>query len=46
MIMGMLSWLVVGLFAGWLAGTVMRGGGYMASWETSLSENRLTQEHS
>ena len=26
--MGILSWIVVGLIAGWLAGTVMRGGGY------------------
>jgi uncharacterized membrane protein YeaQ/YmgE (transglycosylase-associated protein family) len=26
--MGILAWLVVGLVAGWLAGQVMRGGGY------------------
>ena len=26
--MGILSWIVVGLIAGWLAGRVMRGGGY------------------
>ena len=26
--MGILSWIVVGLIAGWLAGLVMRGGGY------------------
>lgn len=26
--MGILSWIVVGLIAGWLAGTVMKGGGY------------------
>lgn len=26
--MGILSWIVVGLIAGWLAGQVMRGGGY------------------
>lgn len=26
--MGILSWLVVGLIAGWLAGMVMKGGGY------------------
>jgi uncharacterized membrane protein YeaQ/YmgE (transglycosylase-associated protein family) len=26
--MGILSWMVVGLIAGWLAGQVMRGGGY------------------
>jgi uncharacterized membrane protein YeaQ/YmgE (transglycosylase-associated protein family) len=25
---GLLYWLVVGLIAGWLAGVVMRGGGY------------------
>jgi len=26
--MGLLYWIVVGLIAGWLAGKVMRGGGY------------------
>ncbi|MGB8644809.1 MAG: GlsB/YeaQ/YmgE family stress response membrane protein [Anaerolineae bacterium] len=26
--MGILSWLIVGLIAGWLAGLVMKGGGY------------------
>jgi uncharacterized membrane protein YeaQ/YmgE (transglycosylase-associated protein family) len=26
--MGILTWIVVGLIAGWLAGTVMKGGGY------------------
>ncbi len=26
--MGILAWIVVGLIAGWLAGIVMRGGGY------------------
>lgn len=26
--MGILSWLLVGLIAGWLAGVVMKGGGY------------------
>ena len=26
--MGILSWIVVGLIAGWLAGIVVRGGGY------------------
>jgi len=26
--MGILSWLVVGLLAGWLAGLVVKGGGY------------------
>ncbi len=26
--MGILSWLVVGLLAGWLAGLVMKGGGF------------------
>ncbi|MHC1771292.1 MAG: GlsB/YeaQ/YmgE family stress response membrane protein [Flexilinea sp.] len=26
--MGILSWIVVGLIAGWLAGLVMRGDGY------------------
>jgi uncharacterized membrane protein YeaQ/YmgE (transglycosylase-associated protein family) len=26
--MGILSWIVVGLIAGWLAGQVMKGGGF------------------
>ena len=26
--MGIIAWIVVGLIAGWLAGIVMRGGGY------------------
>jgi uncharacterized membrane protein YeaQ/YmgE (transglycosylase-associated protein family) len=26
--MGLLSWIIVGLIAGWLAGVVMRGRGY------------------
>jgi len=26
--MGIISWIVVGLIAGWLAGRVMKGGGY------------------
>ncbi len=26
--MGILAWIIVGLIAGWLAGMVMRGGGY------------------
>jgi uncharacterized membrane protein YeaQ/YmgE (transglycosylase-associated protein family) len=26
--MGILSWILLGLIAGWLAGLVMRGGGY------------------
>ncbi len=26
--MGLIYWIVVGLIAGWLAGKVMRGGGY------------------
>lgn len=26
--MGLLYWIIVGLIAGWLAGQVMRGGGY------------------
>ena len=26
--MGILSWIIVGLIAGWLASVVMRGGGY------------------
>lgn len=26
--MGLLSWIIIGLIAGWLAGVVMKGGGY------------------
>jgi uncharacterized membrane protein YeaQ/YmgE (transglycosylase-associated protein family) len=26
--MGILSWIIVGMIAGWLAGLVVRGGGY------------------
>lgn len=26
--MGIISWLIVGLIAGWLTGLVMKGGGY------------------
>jgi uncharacterized membrane protein YeaQ/YmgE (transglycosylase-associated protein family) len=26
--MGLLAWIVVGLIAGWLAGVIMKGGGY------------------
>lgn len=26
--MGILSWIIVGIIAGWLAGVVMKGGGY------------------
>ncbi len=26
--MGILSWILIGIIAGWLAGLVMRGGGY------------------
>lgn len=26
--MGILSWIIVGLIAGWLAGMIMKGGGY------------------
>jgi uncharacterized membrane protein YeaQ/YmgE (transglycosylase-associated protein family) len=28
--MGLLIWIIVGLIAGWLAGQVMKGGGYGA----------------
>jgi uncharacterized membrane protein YeaQ/YmgE (transglycosylase-associated protein family) len=28
MVMGFLAWIVVGLIAGWLAGQLMKGGGY------------------
>jgi uncharacterized membrane protein YeaQ/YmgE (transglycosylase-associated protein family) len=27
-VMGFLAWIIVGLIAGWLAGQVMKGGGY------------------
>ncbi len=37
--MGILSWIVVGLIAGWLAGQVMRGGVY---WPKTLSVFGLT----
>lgn len=26
--MGLLAWIIIGLIAGWLAGMVMKGGGY------------------
>ena len=26
--MGIISWIIVGLIAGWLAGKMMKGGGY------------------
>ncbi len=26
--MGIISWIIIGLIAGWLAGMVMKGGGY------------------
>jgi len=26
--MGILSWIIIGLIAGWLAGVIMRGSGY------------------
>ncbi len=35
--MGLLYWIVVGLIAGWLAGQVMKGGGYGASLTSSLA---------
>jgi uncharacterized membrane protein YeaQ/YmgE (transglycosylase-associated protein family) len=28
MVMGFITWILVGLIAGWLAGQVMKGGGY------------------
>jgi uncharacterized membrane protein YeaQ/YmgE (transglycosylase-associated protein family) len=33
---GILAWLLVGLIAGWLAGVVMRGGGYGIVWDIIL----------
>jgi uncharacterized membrane protein YeaQ/YmgE (transglycosylase-associated protein family) len=34
--MGLLEWIVVGLIAGWLAGKVMKGGGYGILIDTVL----------
>jgi uncharacterized membrane protein YeaQ/YmgE (transglycosylase-associated protein family) len=34
--MGFLAWIVVGLIAGWLAGQVMKGGGYGALMDIVL----------
>jgi uncharacterized membrane protein YeaQ/YmgE (transglycosylase-associated protein family) len=34
--MGLIYWIVVGLIAGWLAGKVMRGGGYGVLVDTIL----------
>jgi uncharacterized membrane protein YeaQ/YmgE (transglycosylase-associated protein family) len=31
--MGILSWIVVGLIAGWLAGVVMKGSGFGILWD-------------
>jgi uncharacterized membrane protein YeaQ/YmgE (transglycosylase-associated protein family) len=33
---GWIAWLVVGLIAGWLAGLVMRGGGYGIVWDVVI----------
>jgi len=32
-IMGLLIFLVIGAVAGWLAGTIMKGGGSLVFWE-------------
>jgi uncharacterized membrane protein YeaQ/YmgE (transglycosylase-associated protein family) len=34
--MGFITWIVVGLIAGWLAGQVMKGGGYGMLVDTIL----------
>ena len=34
--MGILSWILLGLVAGWLAGQVMKGGGYGIIWDIVL----------
>jgi uncharacterized membrane protein YeaQ/YmgE (transglycosylase-associated protein family) len=34
--MGLLAWIIVGLIAGWLAGQVMKGGGYGILVDTIL----------
>jgi uncharacterized membrane protein YeaQ/YmgE (transglycosylase-associated protein family) len=33
---GIIAWLVVGLISGWLAGVVMKGGGYGIVWDIIL----------
>jgi uncharacterized membrane protein YeaQ/YmgE (transglycosylase-associated protein family) len=33
---GWIAWIIVGLIAGWLAGLVMRGGGYGIVWDLIL----------
>jgi uncharacterized membrane protein YeaQ/YmgE (transglycosylase-associated protein family) len=33
---GIVAWLVVGLISGWLAGVVMKGGGYGIIWDIIL----------
>jgi uncharacterized membrane protein YeaQ/YmgE (transglycosylase-associated protein family) len=33
---GIIAWLVVGLISGWLAGVVMKGGGYGIIWDIIL----------
>jgi uncharacterized membrane protein YeaQ/YmgE (transglycosylase-associated protein family) len=33
---GWISWIIVGLIAGWLAGLAMRGGGYGIIWDLIL----------
>jgi len=37
---GIIAWLVVGLVAGWLAGVVMKGGGYDVVGDPRRSEMR------
>jgi Transglycosylase associated protein. len=34
--MGILSWIIVGLIAGWLAGLVVRGSGFGVIWDIVL----------
>jgi uncharacterized membrane protein YeaQ/YmgE (transglycosylase-associated protein family) len=34
--MGILSWIIVGLIAGWLAGLVVRGSGFGVIWDIIL----------
>lgn len=34
--MGLLSWIIIGLIAGWLAGLVVKGGGYGLIGDTLL----------
>jgi hypothetical protein len=38
--MGFITWIVVGLIAGWLAGQVMKGGGLTIYWHCKPSRRQ------